>query len=322
MNNIKSSYNTVPIQNRDAPGETHRETTNYNDVSNSKSAYNSVPIHNQDAPGETQRETTNYNDANFVGTNQLSYIKNNDTLTSTIRELVNNYDYDRNLKSTDNSIYIKDKYDKARETIKENNILYDYLSNINSSTTHSKNYVISKDVNLKDTLKQTTIYANNNKVLNSTNSNNYIKDVNYTARETIKQESIYTNYIGGARGTDKQISDDASNNMSVDDRKEKVLETNAPNGYSNLYRHYIDTSTFEPNERTNIEYFSHPRLSLDYNAVSNNCIDIPTVKNSSKTTKDNNDDIMYNYSINDIFTESLKSNPYINNMVHKNNYVN
>ena len=110
--------------------------------------------------------------------------------------------------------------------------------------------------------------------------------------------------------------------MTVDNRKENVLEVNNPNGYSNLYRNYIDKKTFEPNERINIEYVNHPKLSLDYNAVSNDFIDISTTRHNTNFVKNTNDNIIYDYNINKIFTESLKSNPYINNIVHKNNYIN
>ena len=104
----------------------------------------------------------------------------------------------------------------------------------------------------------------------------------------------------------------ANNNMTINDKKEDVIDNRDPNGSSDLYRVYIDKDTVKLRDNISVEYYSHPHINLNKSITYSNNVNI------SKTVE--NDNSISNYKTDTIFIDTLDSNPLVNDIFHQKNY--
>jgi hypothetical protein len=344
LNTTKEIKNGI-LYNNDQAKITQRPTTNYNDAGNiSKEIKNGV-IYNDDQAKPTIKQTTlipthsamvsNPNTQSYIrdikdkakntyreqtehtkiigGANSnidSNYVRNLlDKARITQRESMDNTQYVGHINSQANeSTYMKDYSDIAKATIRQQLEDTQYIGHINShanESTYSKNY---NDI-AKPTIKQTTLLPTPGGRVNNTNMGNYT-NITDEMKTTIKQTTFLENYKGGAHGEiDKQISHDAANNMSCDDRREISTYNRAANGKGDDYGPYIDENNVRLNEPLLYSHIPNPHKKLDYSVMPSTVIDKnirPVIESSS-------------YYINSNFINTLKDNPLVNDMFHQKN---
>jgi hypothetical protein len=234
--------------------QTHRETTNYDDVRNTAPTYQSGKLMLQDKAKPTIKETTinNTNIGNIVSAYQNINMMLQDTAKPTIKEttVVNNvvlnakpmYEKGKIMLSDEAKCTIKqttinshgavnivplqqNKHitlaDIAKRTIRETTENNNYISNI---TSNYKSHNLMLDDEAKPTIKQTTII--NSYMGNATSNVNanaaYLTD---DAKPTIKETTLYS-YNGNANFEQGGIY--MKNN---DEAKPTIRETTEVNNY-------------------------------------------------------------------------------------------
>jgi hypothetical protein len=221
---------------------------------------------------------------------------------------MDNTQYVGHISSLIDNTYVKDYSDIAKATIRQQLEDTQYVGHLNSQaneSTYSKNY---NDI-AKPTIKQTTLLPTPGGRVNNTSMGNYT-NITDEMKTTIKQTTFLENYKGGAHGEiDKQISHDAANNMSCDDRREISTYNRAANGKGDDYGPYIDENNVRLNEPLLYSHIPNPHKKLDYSVMPSTVIDKnirPVIESSS-------------YYINSNFINTLKDNPLVNDMFHQKN---
>jgi 2,3-bisphosphoglycerate-independent phosphoglycerate mutase len=214
------------------------------------------------------------------------------------------------------SIYVRDLDEVAKPTIRQQTEKTKYIGHINSNNQEST-YVKDKDYNAKPTIKQTTVYSTPAGRMNNSNMGNYTKDINDEARTTIKQTTLLKDYTGGIHGEiDGQISNQAANNMSIDDRREISTYNRTPNGKGDLNGPYIDAENVRYNDKKEVfSYVSNPHRPLDHSVMPTTSKEtIEKVYSMSKPIIETS-----SYYVNPYFINTLKNNPLVNDIYHQKN---
>ena len=214
------------------------------------------------------------------------------------------------------SIYVRDLDEIAKPTIRQQTENTKYIGHINSNNKEST-YVKDNDYNAKPTIKQTTVYSTPAGRMNNSNMGNYAKDINEQARVTIKQTTLLKDYTGGIHGEiDGQISNQAANNMSIDDRREISTYNRTPNGKGDLNGPYLDAENVRFNDKKDVfSYVSNPHKPLDHSVMPTTSKEtIEKVYSMSKPVIETS-----SYYVNPYFINTLKNNPLVNDIYHQKN---
>jgi hypothetical protein len=210
--------------------------------------------------------------------------------------------------------------DNARSTIKETTEATQYIGVVND------NYINASynefDDTAKVTIKETTaIIPQPIANANRESSNVYSRTVGDIAKNTIKQSTIDNNYIGNVRtDVNAQMSHDSANNMTPNICREATVTFNRPaNGKADLHGPYINRETVEFADTIHYSYAGNPFKALDHSiapTLSNSQIqDINTIKTNTKPTNQT-----VSYYINSNYINTLKNNPFVNDLYHQKNY--
>ena len=346
VTNTKSLVNQNQLYNNDITKDTMKQTTIFENMGNINNNLSSYTIDINDNAKPTIKQNTIYN--NYISNitsdiHQKTYTKNYDDIAKdTIKQTTIDNNYLSNINNTQQQNYTRDEKDILQVTIKETTIDNKYNGNINYKNCDI--YVKDKNDIMKPTLKQTTIYQQegninngslsylkNNDELKKTikettidnnyegnimsNNINYLKN-NDTAKVTHKQTTILKDYTGTLKynNADKPSSHLATDNMTSRDKKEQSIDNRAANGRKDLNGPYIDKCNVKLINPILYSYSAPPRMQLDNNASPS--ISISSMINNKKPIIENDNTI---YLINDNFINTLKNNPYVNDIMHQKN---
>ena len=317
ISNIVPNNTANYIELSDKPRNTIKETTIYNTPEiNIKGMYNDTYSTLQDNAKPTIKETTIISNRPNGNPTLITavYVKNNDTAKNTHRQTTENTQYvGHNHDQICESTYIKNN-DTAKNTHRQTTENNQYIGHVNSNSIEAP-YTRDQHFEAKPTIKQTTLQSTPGGRLNYTPNGNYARDINDKAKVTIKQTTLLTDYTGGLHGeVDAQISHEASNNMSIDDRREISTFNRTPNGKGDINGPYIDRDNVRMNDRRDIyNYVSHPHKSLDMSVMPTVSHDV-IINQYVKPIVD-----VSTYYINPNFINTLKNNPLVNDIYHQKN---
>jgi hypothetical protein len=321
--NIKSYVSDVYVNLNDEAKPTIKQTTLISkrptgNVSNALANYTRDVV---DEAKPTIRQTTENNQ--YVGQINSQNIESgyardiNNKAKPTIRQSTENNQYNGHINSQYVECgYARDINDKAKSTIRQTTENNQYVGHVNSQNIECG---YTKDINDKarPTIKQTTLYSSPAGRMNNSNMGNYSRDITDEARPTIKQTTLLQDYTGGLHGeVDAQISHMAANNMEIDDRREILTYNRPANGKGDDYGPYIDRNNVRMNDRRELyNYVSHPHKSLDMSVMPTTSND--TIKNVYMMSKPVIEQSAY--YVNQYFINTLKDNPYVNDIYHQKN---
>jgi hypothetical protein len=276
---------------------------------------------NKDEARPTIRQTTeNTQQVGHVNAQHVeaSYTRDIDEQARpTIRQTTENTKYIGHVNAqTIEAGYTRDKEDEARPTIRQTTEQTQYIGHINAQ---DKEGTYTRDINdeARPTIKQTTLYSSPAGRMNNSNMGNYARDKKDEARVTIKQTTLLQDYTGGLHGEiEAQISNEAANNMEIDERREISTYNRAPNGKGDLNGPYIDRENVRMNDRRELySYVSHPHKPLDMSVMPTTSRDtIENVYSMSKPVIETS-----SYYVNPYFINTLKNNPLVNDIYHQKN---
>jgi hypothetical protein len=210
--------------------------------------------------------------------------------------------------------YINDSYveltDDAKPTIRQTTMLRDYTGQLNAD---SSNLGYVKDMNdvAKTTVRQTTMLRDYTGHANADSSNlGYVKDMDDIAKPTIRQTTLLMDHTGVLTGiVGENISHQAAENMTIDERRQISTYNRSANGKRDLYGPYINRETVKLNEPLLVSYVPGPRASFDYGATPIN-----------PYYEDLKPEIDFSqYYINRNFINTLATNPLVNNIQFQKN---
>ena len=281
---------------------------------------NSYTKDHKDIAKHTNRQTTENN--TYEGTitcieQHKSYSKDEkDTAKITIRQNTLSATPGVNVKHIESQLgYSRDKNDIAKKTIKqttENNNYQgpSYMSNYSG-------YIKDDNDIAKKTIKQTT--ENNNyqgHIHGSDNYSGYIKDNNDIAKTTIRETTHLQNYTGGLQGNENQTCHMAADNISIDERREITTYNRTSGGGTNLGGPQINKDKIKMNtKKSSIFYVTAPSKPLDQSVMPSR-----TEPYNNSTFENKKPQLTYgDYRTNNIFINTLKNNPLVNDIYHQKN---
>ena len=315
-NPVGTNDNSFRANPTDNAKTTIRQTANYNIVANPVGVNdNSFRSNLTDNAKPTIRQTINHNIvANIVGVNDNSFRANlTDNAKQTIRQTTNHNIVANPVGVNDNS-FRANPTDDAKTTIRETTEINNYIGHINSESLNS-GYVKDYTDIAKMTIRQTT--ENNKHEGNITtmyNDGTYV-ELQDKAKPTIKQTTLLQDYVGGLNyviNNNKQ-SREASENMTIDNRREVLTYSRAPNAKSDTIGPNINRDTVRLNEPILFSYVPGPRSGSDYSVTPLQCR-ITDANENQKPIVDYS-----NYYINNNFINTLKNNPLVNDIYHQKN---
>ena len=152
--------------------------------------------------------------------------------------------------------------------------------------------------------------------VNADSSNlGYVKDENDLAKPTVRQTTLLRDYTGILTGIiGENISHEASENMTIDERREISTYNRASNGRKDANGPYINRDTVKLNEPILFSYVPNAKSSLDATVT-------PRISNQTiNCYKDMRPEIDYSgYYINNNFINTLKTNELVNDIYHQKN---
>jgi hypothetical protein len=266
----------------------------------------------------TIRQTTENNNykSNVSGIEaQMGYTRDEkDIAKTTIRQTTENNTYKSNVSSIEAQMgYTRDEKDLAKVTIKQTTLYRTPGMNVASIEAQMGYTRDEKDI-AKTTIKQTT--ENNNyqgPIHGSDNYSGYTRDDNDTAKTTIRQTTHLQDYTGAIHGEEGQTSHLATDNMCIDERREIATYNRTSGGGANLAGPQINKDKVKMNsKKTSIFYVSTPGKSLDQSVM-------PSQGQSyNNTTENKKPQLSYgDYRTNNIFINTLKDNPLVNDIYHQ-----
>jgi hypothetical protein len=272
-----------------------------------------------DSAKATIKQTTLYTTpgTNVVGIVPNGYTKDYDDIAkTTIKQTTENNNYTSNVTSTEAQMgYTRDKKNSAKITIKQTTLYRTPGMNVTGVEAQIGYSRDEKDI-AKTTIKETT--ENNNyqgHINGSDNYSGYIKDDNDIAKTTIRQTTHLQNYIGGLHGEEEQTSHMATDNMCIDEKREITTYNRTSGGGSNLAGPQINKDKVKMNsKKTSIFYVTAPNKPLDQSIMPSRTQPYPDTIENKKAQ------ISYgNYRINNVFINTLKDNPLVNDIYHQKN---
>jgi hypothetical protein len=363
QNYVFSNDMILPINNR-------QTTKNFDITGISPELKKVTTINFNDKAKPTIKQDTSHNIiTNFISPNNNVYANVTDEAKPTIKQDTS-HNIITNFISQNNNVYTN-VTDEAKPTTKQDtshniisNIIYQYKKNYSNLTDEAKSTIrpeISHNIITNHTSQNKNIYSNITddakttirqqteltdyigNVNNNNNSINYVRDKNDKAKTTIREQIELTDYLGNVTTNIKNnISHDASDNMTIDERREISTFNRISNGCRDLNGPYINKETVQLVEPILYSYIAGPRLNLDstitppiqrhtrnFSLNDENEIINNNNNNNSIYKSDNNYDIIRckdsrnvydssNYYINNNFINTLNDNPYFQNIIGKN----
>jgi hypothetical protein len=255
---------------------------------------------------------------NVVGIVPNGYTKDYDDIAkTTIRQTTENNNYKSNVTSIEAKMgYTRDEKDSTKITIKQTTLYTTPGMNVTSVEAQLGYSRDEKDV-AKTTIKQTTEDNNyQGHIHGSDNYSGYIKDINDTAKTTIRETTHLQNYTGGLQGNENQTSHMAADNMCIDERREITTHNRTSGGGANLAGPQINKDKIKMNsKKQSVFYVTAPSKSLDQSVMPSR-----TEPYNNSTFENKKPQLTYgNYRTNNIFINTLKNNPLVNDIYHQKN---
>ena len=308
----------VPIYNEDKTKPTIRQSTSHSIAINTAPTEKTGIAPLEDKAKTTIREGTE-NTQNIGGAKSnitdSTYHKNNDNAKVTIRQQTENTQIIGGAKSNiTDSTYHKNN-DNAKVTIRQQTENTQNIggakSNISDSTYHKNND------SAKVTIRQQTENTQNIGGAKSNITDSTYHKNNDSAKVTIRQQTENTQNIGSASAEiNKPKSHMDANNMSISDCREISTYNRPSNGKSDLNGPYINRENVKLNEPLLYSYTPNPHQNLDFSVTPTvNQEIIREVYKNSRPIIDTS-----SYHINANFINTLKNNPYVNDIYHQKNY--
>ena len=316
-----SNVNSNPqyLKNNDTAKTTIKQMTSHDTVSNFSNV-NSNPqyLKNNDTAKTTIKQMTSHNIvSNFNSVNANSqYLKNNDTAKMTTKQMTSH-----NIVSNVNSIHSNSQYlknnDVAKPTMKENVEATKYIG-IAGDNFDNATYTQLEDT-MRPTIKQSTSVPVPVSNIYMSSGVNYSRNPEDKTRDTIKQTIINNNYIGNIKNiVEGGISHVASSNMHQNLCREKTTYNRPANAKSDQMGPMFNKETFEPNQPLLYGYTGNAHRGLDQTVMATlsreEILNINEIRTNSKPIIDTS-----TYYINNNFINTLKDNPYVNDLYHQKN---
>ena len=212
--------------------------------------------------------------------------------------------------------YTRDEKDIAKNTIKQTTENNNSQGHIHGTDNYSS-YIRDENDIAKTTIKQTT--ENNNyqgPVYGSDNYSGYIRDENNIAKTTIKETTHLQDYTGIAHGNERQTSHMSADNICIDERREISMYNRTSGGGTNLAGPQINKDKVKMNsKKTSIFYVTAPGKSLDQSVMPSH-----GQSYNNNTVENKKPQLSYDdYRTNNIFINTLKDNPLVNDIHHQKN---
>ena len=176
-------------------------------------------------------------------------------------------------------------------------------------TEGGESYVRDEKDIAKATIKQTTLHSTQGGRVGKTSGNSqYVRDENDKARVTIKQTTLLKDHTGPLNAeVEKNMSQQAEQNMKIDERKE-ILTYNRPAGpKSDLGGRLINKKNMHLKQENYIS-----RVNYGYDKCNSNSGQLNQSYTRNKEILNNP-----NYRINDDFINTLNNNPLVNDLRHQ-----
>ena len=255
---------------------------------------------------------------NVVGIVPNGYTKDYDDIAkTTIRQTTENNNYKSNVTSIEAQMgYTRDEKNSTKITIKQTTLYTTPGMNV-TGVEAQIGYSRDEKDSAKTTIKQTT--ENNNyqgHIHGSDNYSGYIKDINDTAKTTIRETTHLQNYTGGLQGNESQTSHMATDNICIDERREITTYNRTSAGGANLAGPQINKDKIKMNsKKQSVFYVTAPSKSLDQSVMPSR-----TQPYNDNTFENKKTQLSYgNYRTNNIFINTLKNNPLVNDIYHQKN---
>jgi hypothetical protein len=246
------------------------------------------------------------------------YTKDYDDIAkTTIRQTTEVNNYRSNVTGVEAQMgYTRDEKETAKVTIKQTTLYRTPGMNVTGVEAQMGYTRDEKDV-AKTTIKQTT--ENNNyqgHIHGSDNHSGYTRDVNDTAKTTIRQTTHLQNYTGGLHGEEGQTSHLAADNMCIDERREITTYNRTSGGGANLAGPQINKNKVKMNsKKTSVFYVTAPGKPLDQSVMPGR-----TQPYNNNTFENKKSQLTYgDYRTNNVFINTLKDNPLVNDIYHQKN---
>lgn len=274
-----------------------------------------------DEAKKTIRETTS---VITPGQNPVPNVSNgytvdyDDVAKTTIKQTTEKNTYESGLYGVDNYTgYARDNKEIAKPTIKQTTLYSTPGMNVGFVDT-AAGYTRDEADEARRTIRQTTENTQYEGPMYGTdNYAGYTRDKNDVAKTTIRQTTLLTDYRGGANTEVNQpMSHLAQDNMTICEKREILTYNRPANGGSNVAGPQINKKTTRFNaKKPSVYYVTNPGKSLDQNITPG-----ATKPYRDNTFKNLKPQLTYgNYHTNDIFINTLKDNPLVNDIYHQKN---
>jgi hypothetical protein len=316
--NAKPENASGNVQLTDKAKKTIRETTSHDIVLNAKPENASGNVQPSDKAKPTIKQTTLYSTPgmNVGSTVPTGYSKDDeDKAKPTIRETTENNKFNGTLHGADTYLgWVKDDDDIAKSTIRQSTTVA--TPGMNVGTNVPAGYSHDQNDEARPTIRQLTDDNNYQGPLGGAdNYAGYI--IQDEAKTTIKQTTLLTDYTGQVSANVEQPkSTMAADNMTIRETREISTYNRTPGGGANLAGPQINKKTVKMNcKKDSVYYVPHPSRPLDQNIMPSNAE--PYHKHTYVIKKPQ---INYgDYYTNNVFINTLKDNPLVNDIYHQKN---
>ena len=213
--------------------------------------------------------------------------------------------------------YTRDEKDTAKITVKQTTLYTTPGMNV-TGVEAQMGYTRDEKDTARTTIKQTT--ENNNyqgHIRGTDNHTGYTRDVNDKARTTIKETTHLQDYTGGLHGeVDGQTSHMATDNICIDERREITTFNRTSGGGANLAGPQINKNNVKMNnKKTSVYYVTNAGKAFDQSVMPSRAQ--PYQNNTFENKKSQ---LTYgDYRTNNVFINTLKDNPLVNDIYHQKN---
>jgi len=267
-------------------------------------------INNEDKPMTTMRETTennNYSGNQHSVSGGISYFKNKDKAKPTIKQSTLQPSRDGIIGSVTKT-YVKDYKEKARPTIKHST-LHSTQGGRLGRENGEIGYHRDKTEIAKQTIKETTLHGTQGGRLGREHGEiGYHRDRTDEARATIKQTTLLQNYTGPLDAeVEKHRSQEAEQNMTIDERKEILTYSRPAGAKSDLAGPILNKKTIKLKEEN---FIKRSNYGYDINKCNQGKLNQVFTRNKQLLNTPN-------YRINDDYINTLDNNPLVNDLMHQ-----
>ena len=311
------------IKNNDTAKNTIRQSTEHMTVTSNLQPSSGAPayINYLDTPDTTIRNTTELNQ--YVSNNSRPEGKNphmynyDEKAKKTIKQTTLYPTQGGRMQNKANGIgYTRDLDDNAKPTIRQTT-LHSTQGGRMQNKTDGIGYSRDLKDNAKITIKQTTLHSSQGGRIGANNKkSSYSIDNKDKARTTIKQTTILKNHIGPlGSNVEKHKNNQAEENMTIDERKQILTYNRFANKKSSNATPCINKKTLKLKEEN---YLNRENIGYKKESCNIDSLDKMFTRNK-KILKDNKNYKITNYRINNDYIDTLKDNPFVNDLMHQKN---